>query len=131
MASAAPLRISRPLRSTPLIRVWALNATNLAPMAWMSRSLRLNFSFASTTMLRPSGVSSASEASCAASASSLGVQRKASLQALERVDDEHPCRVEEQHGDGVRLPSHLFSWAHASHPVGQSFEPAERPVEAA
>ena len=39
----------------------------------MSRSRRSNRCLASTTMLRPSGVSSASEASCAASASSCSV----------------------------------------------------------
>ena len=31
MASAAPLRIWRPFRLTPLIRVWAVNGTNVAP----------------------------------------------------------------------------------------------------
>ncbi len=67
-ASAAPLRIWRPSRSTPLMRVWAVNGTKCAPRACTSRSRRPNFSFASTTILRPSGVSSASEASCAASA---------------------------------------------------------------
>ena len=47
-----------------------VNGTKVAPSACTSRPRRPNFSFASTTMLRPSGVSSASEASCAASASS-------------------------------------------------------------
>ena len=69
-ASAAPFRICRPSRFTPLMRVWAENGTNVAPMDCTSRPRRPYFSFASTTMLRPSGVSSAREASWAASASS-------------------------------------------------------------
>ena len=69
MASAAPLRIWRPLRLTPLIRVWAVKGTKVAPSPWTSRSRMPYFSLARTTMLRPSGVSSASEASWAASAS--------------------------------------------------------------
>ena len=67
-ASAAPLRIIVPFRLTPLIRVVALKGTNSCSPS--SRSRRPNFSFASTTIERPSGVSSASEASCATSASS-------------------------------------------------------------
>ena len=52
------------------MRVCAVNGTNVAcGSRAISRPRRLNFSLASTTMLRPSGVSSASEASCAASAS--------------------------------------------------------------
>ena len=62
MASMAPLRISRPFRLTPLIRVWALKCTNSAPSASRSRSRKLYSFFANTTMLRPSGVSSAIEA---------------------------------------------------------------------
>ena len=46
-----------------------VNGTNAAPSVSTSRSGRPYRSLASTTMLRPSGVSSASEASCAASAS--------------------------------------------------------------
>ena len=55
-------------KSTPLMRVCAVNGTNCACGAAMSRPRMSNFSLASTTMLRPSGVSSASDASCAASA---------------------------------------------------------------
>ena len=55
-------------KSTPLIRVCAVKGTNCAWGAARSRPRRSNFSLASTAMLRPSGVSSASEASCAASA---------------------------------------------------------------
>ena len=52
------------------MRVCAVKATNLALLAAISRPRMPNFSFASTTMLRPSGVSSESEESCAASARS-------------------------------------------------------------
>ena len=54
----------------PLIRVWAVNGTNVACGSATSRPRRWNFSFAKVTILRPSGVSSAKEASCAASARS-------------------------------------------------------------
>ena len=70
MASAEPLRIWWPGRSTPLMRVWAEKCTKAAPMACRSRARISNCCLASTTMLRPSGVSSASEANCATSASS-------------------------------------------------------------
>ena len=70
--SAAPLRIWRPSTSRPDIRVVAENGTKVcSPVS--SRSRRANCSLASTTMERPSGVSSASEASWAASASSCSV----------------------------------------------------------
>ena len=62
------MRISVPFMFTPLILVVAVNGTNSCSPS--SRSRRLNRSFASTTIERPSGVSSASEASCATSASS-------------------------------------------------------------
>ena len=64
---------SRAGKSTPLMRVWAVKGTNCACGSATSRPRRLNFSLASTTMVRPSGVSSASEASCAASARRSGV----------------------------------------------------------
>ena len=67
-ASAAPLRISVPFMSIPLIRVWAVKGTKLCSPS--SRSRTSKRSFASTTIERPSGVSSASEASWATSASS-------------------------------------------------------------
>ena len=67
-ASAAPLRISVPFMLTPLMRVVALNGTNSCSPSMRSR--RPKRSFASTTIERPSGVSSASDASCATSASS-------------------------------------------------------------
>ena len=67
--SAAPLRIWRPSMSRPDMRVVAEKGTKTAP-APRSRSRMLKRSLASTTMERPSGVSSASEASWAASASS-------------------------------------------------------------
>ncbi len=55
---------------TPLMRVCAVNGTKVAPSFSMSRSRIPYFSLARTTMLRPSGVSSAREASWAASARS-------------------------------------------------------------
>ncbi len=70
--SAAPLRMLRPPKSSPDIRVVAEKGTNVwSPDS--SRSRMPKRSFASTTMERPSGVSSASEASCAASATSCSV----------------------------------------------------------
>ena len=69
-ASPAPLRICVPSISTPLMRVCAVKGMNSASWSCSSRPRRPYFSFASTTMLRPSGVSSAREESCAASASS-------------------------------------------------------------
>ncbi len=52
------------------MRVWAVKGTNVAPRAARSRPRRPYSFLARTTMLRPSGVSSASDANCAASASS-------------------------------------------------------------
>ena len=71
MASTAPLRIEIPSTSMPLIRVCAENGTKLALSGAISRARRPYFSLARITIERPSGVSSESEASCAASASSL------------------------------------------------------------
>src|SRR5262245_5592592 len=71
--SAAPFRMRCPSRSAPLMRVVALKGTKRAPSACTSRPRTARRCFASTTMLRPSGVSSASEASCAASPSSRSV----------------------------------------------------------
>ncbi len=59
--------------STPLMRDWAVNGTKVASMPAMSRARMLYFSLARTTIERPSGVSSASDASWAASASSASV----------------------------------------------------------
>ncbi len=73
IASAAPFRISRPSRLTPDMRVCAVNGTNAAWCAARSRPRMLYFCLASTTIERPSGVSSASDASCAASASAASV----------------------------------------------------------
>ena len=72
-ASTAPLRIEAPSRSTPDMRDCAVNGTKVAFSPAMSRARMPYFSLASTTMDRPSGVSSASEASCAASARSCSV----------------------------------------------------------
>ena len=57
----------------PDIRVCAVNGTNTASLSASSRPRMPYFSFASTTIDRPSGVSSASDDSCAASASSCGL----------------------------------------------------------
>src|SRR5216684_8606306 len=73
MASTEPLRISLPSRFTPDIRVCAVKGTNTASCEASSRPRRLYCSFASTTIERPSGVSSASEESWAASAISAAV----------------------------------------------------------
>ena len=54
IASGAPLRICWPSRSTPLMRVVAVNGTNVAFMVESWRS-RMPNSFASTTIDRPSG----------------------------------------------------------------------------
>ena len=80
MESTAPLRIEVVPNSTPLMRVWAENGTNLALSSLMSRPRMPYFSLASTTMERPSGVSSASEASCAASASSCSLDAAQGLE---------------------------------------------------
>eukprot|EP01022_Parablepharisma_sp_SALTPOND_P006709 TRINITY_DN12717_c1_g1_i1.p1 TRINITY_DN12717_c1_g1~~TRINITY_DN12717_c1_g1_i1.p1 ORF type:complete len:1877 (-),score=641.20 TRINITY_DN12717_c1_g1_i1:7532-13162(-) len=89
MASADPLRMRRLARSMPETRVCAENGMNSAPRPAISRSRRLKRFLASTTMLRPSGVSSASEASWATSASSRsdtpGAGRKDAAWRLPRV----------------------------------------------
>ena len=72
-ASTAPLRMAEPPRSTPDSRVCAVNAMKCASTGAISRPRMLYFSFARTTIERPSGVSSDSEANCAASASSCAV----------------------------------------------------------
>ncbi len=69
-ASTAPLRSWSFSIFTPLMRVCALNRMNCAWRGAMSRPRMPYFCLASTTMERPSGVSSESDASCAASASS-------------------------------------------------------------
>ena len=57
-------------RSQPLMRVCAVKGMKCAPSSWMLRPRRPCCSLTSTTIERPSGVSSARLASCAASASS-------------------------------------------------------------
>src|SRR5260370_76962 len=68
--STAPLRMETPSRSMPLIRVCAENGTKRALSGAISRPRSPYFSLARTTIERPSGVSSESEASCAASPNS-------------------------------------------------------------
>ena len=72
-ASTAPLRMDESSKSMPDRRVCAVKGTNCAPIGAMSRPRMSYFSFASTTIERPSGVSSGNEESCAASASSTGL----------------------------------------------------------
>ena len=69
-ASTAPLRIDALSKSMPDNRVCAENGTKRASIGAMSRPRMSYFSFARTTIDRPSGVSSANDESCAASASS-------------------------------------------------------------
>ena len=69
-------------KSTPLMRVWAENGMNRALSSPMSRPRMPYFSLASTTIERPSGVSSASEASCAASASSCSLTLRSGLNSV-------------------------------------------------
>ena len=72
-ASAAPLRrLRKPwgrFRSTPLMRVCAVKGTNAADASMTGSADGPSSDWARATTLRPSGVSSAMEASCAASAS--------------------------------------------------------------
>ena len=73
MASTAPLRIWLPFMLTPDMRVCAVKGTNSISCELSSLPRRPYLSLASTTIERPSGVSSASEESCAASAISLSL----------------------------------------------------------
>ena len=87
-ASPAPLRRRVPLMSTPLMRVCAVNGTKRACSEPRSCS-RMPYCLASTTIERPSGVSSASDANWAASASSAsgtpGIGTKAAAWRLPSV----------------------------------------------
>ena len=65
--------MQRPSISTPLMRVCAVKGMNCASCSATSRPRMLYACLASTTMERPSGVSSARLASCAALATSSGV----------------------------------------------------------
>ena len=96
----------------------------------MSRSRRLKRCLASTTMLRPSGVSSASEASCAASASSCSVTPGAGKKVgrLSIAERDRAGLVEQQHVDvagrfhgaaGGRNHVRLHHAAHAGHTDGR------------
>src|SRR5258706_352601 len=64
------------------MRLWAVNGMKLAPNSARSRPRMPYFSLARTTMDRPSGVSSASEASCAASASSCSLMPRNGLNSV-------------------------------------------------
>jgi hypothetical protein len=102
-ASTAPLRIDEPSDIDAAHAVCAVNGTKLALQARMSRSRMPYFSLASTTIERPSGVSSASEASCAASASSASVTpRPAELGRLAVAERDGAGLVEQQRIDVAR-----------------------------
>ena len=77
------------------------NGMNVASCSPSSRPRRPNCSFASTTIERPSGVSSASEASCATSASSLLVDAVDGdeLGGLAVAERDRAGLVEQQHVD--------------------------------
>ena len=64
------------------MRVCAVNGTNFACASATSRPRRLNCCLARTTTERPSGVSSANEASCAASANRSGLIPGAVIKAV-------------------------------------------------
>ena len=86
------------------MRVCAVNGMNVACSSCISRARRLNFSFASTTMLRPSGVSSASEASCAASARSFSLDARRGMKGDRHAvaERDRAGLVEQQHVDVAR-----------------------------
>ena len=103
IASTAPLRISLPSTSTPLIRVCAVNGMNSRRVSISSRSrdavplLRQHHDRA------PSGVSSASEASCATSASSARRRpARDERHGLAVAERDRPGLVQEQDGDVAR-----------------------------
>ena len=82
MESAAPLRISRPSRFDARHARLRGEGNELRLVAAKSRPRRPYFSLASTTIERPSGVSSASEESCAASAISASVTPGAGMNSV-------------------------------------------------
>ena len=85
-------------RSTPDMRVWAVNGTNVACCGASSRPRSPYFSLASTTIERPSGVSSGSDASCAASASGAlaDARQRNELGGLAVAERDRAGLVEEQ-----------------------------------
>ena len=89
---------------TPLMRVWAEKGIKCIPSGMASDGLTERprspyFSFASTTIERPSGVSSASEASWAASASSCGrgVPHRDKLHRLAVAQGDRAGLIQQQH----------------------------------
>ena len=87
--------------STPLMRVVAENGTNVASVPASSRSRSPYLSLASTTIERPSGVSSASDDSWAASASSCSLDAVDGdeLGGLPVAEGDRAGLVEQQHVD--------------------------------
>ena len=102
IASAAPLRIgSRPPspgRSTPLMRVCAVNGTKVAPSR-RPRAAQLELLLGEHDDARPLGVSSASEASCAASARSAVDAGRGMNARLAVAERDRAGLVEQQHVD--------------------------------
>ena len=86
------------------MRVCAVNGTNCGVMAGRSSCSRRPYCLASTTIERPSGVSSASEASCAASASSpsLDARHRDERGGLAVAERDRAGLVEQQHVDVAR-----------------------------
>src|SRR6266446_2091757 len=97
--------------SMPLIRVCAEKAMKCALSGAMSRPRMAYFSLASTTIDRPSGVSSLSEESCAASASSSaatpGKAKKAVATRLPSVIVPVLSRRSEEHTSELQSPCNL------------------------
>jgi hypothetical protein len=57
------------------------------------------------------------------------VERQHALHALERVRGQEPGQVEEEHRQGVDLPTHLRAGRDAGRLVDEPLEPAQRPTE--
>src|ERR1700689_3816818 len=95
------------------MRVCAEKGTNVASSCVRFRSRKLKRCFARTTMLRPSGVSSANELNCAASASSRSLESSAgtNVAACRLPKVIVPVQKRNQHGDRDR--SAEFGHRHA------------------
>ena len=59
----------------------------------------------------------------------LRVERQERLQALQGIHGEQAEHVEQQHGNGVDLPVHLFVGLHARKAIDQAFDRAQDRVE--
>src|SRR4051794_27562592 len=106
----------------PLIRVCAVNGMKCALSCAMSRPRIPYLSLASTTIERPSGVSSAREASCAASASSCSETPISGMNSvgLPVAERDRPGLVEQQRVDiagGLDRPTGHSQHIEAHEPV--------------